>query len=137
MSRRSQKLRRVGRYSLGADSVILEERLVRRWHLNVGGHTWRCEAVSAGQLRQRDRDSHSESGGARDEREVTRDLILRCIAVLHTISPSDLRNGDVLDPPADVWCHRRECLINDYDTKFLENGFSIHGNHSSDSYDLK
>src|SRR5215467_7153008 len=41
--------------------------------------------VSVGRLLPRDRERHGESSGVRDEQDTTRGLILRCIAVLHTI----------------------------------------------------
>ena len=44
-------------------------------------------------LRYRDRESHGESSGARDEQDATCGLILRWIAVLHTILFSCLERG--------------------------------------------
>jgi hypothetical protein len=65
--------------------VTLEERLTARWHLNLGGYRWRFDTVSVGRLRQRDRKSHGESSGARDEQNTMCRLPPQCIAVLHTI----------------------------------------------------
>src|SRR5262245_47610173 len=69
--------------------MTLEKRHVPRFHLDVGGHGWRCDIGGAGWLRQRDYESHGESSGARAERDATHGLILRCIAVLHIILLSE------------------------------------------------
>src|SRR5262245_34967933 len=41
--------------------------------------------VGVGRLRQRDRERHGKSRGARDAQDTTHGLILRCLAVLHSI----------------------------------------------------
>ena len=70
---------------LGTDGVTLEECLAPRWHLNVGGYRWRFDTVRVSRLRQRDCKSHSESGGAREKQNTRHGLMLRSVAVLHTI----------------------------------------------------
>jgi hypothetical protein len=70
---------------LGADGVTIEERLASRWHLNVRGYRWRCDMAGAGRLRQRDRKSHGESSGARDEQDTRLGPMLGSIAIIHTI----------------------------------------------------
>lgn len=61
---------------LCADAVTLEERLVTRFHLNVGGHGWRCDVVGVSRLRQSDCESHGESSGGRHEQNAMRGQIL-------------------------------------------------------------
>jgi hypothetical protein len=92
MTRRSQSLRQAD-VVLGANGVTFKESLVPGWHLNVGGHGWRCGMVGVGQLRPRDRESHGKSSSAHDEQDIWRCLILQCIAVLHTILLSRLVRG--------------------------------------------
>ena len=53
--------------------------------LGVDEHQLVGDLAGAGGLRQRANESHGESSGARDGQDATRGLILRCIAVLHTI----------------------------------------------------
>src|SRR5216110_3070674 len=46
-----------------------------------------------GRLRQRDRESHGKCSSTRGEQNASRGLILRCIAIIHTILLSRLVRG--------------------------------------------
>jgi hypothetical protein len=57
----TEGLRGLAYVVLCAEGVTHEERLVRRWHLEAGGHRWRSDGLCVGGVGQRDRESHSES----------------------------------------------------------------------------
>src|SRR6266481_1261064 len=64
-----------------------KESLVRRQHLNVAGHGWRCDGVGMSRLRRHDCESHDQSTDARDEQDAPRGLLTLLVAVLHNSIP--------------------------------------------------